>query len=146
MACFVSLRDGALCLLARCGHLQPLSEPVIVRRLGDASFTEGPRVQKLPKTWSISKSRAKWKAIRCAVRNTRHTHSNIGEVPGPEPVTLKISFLPNKVNAYHPRTRELEAGRSGIQGHPQLCSKFRASHGYLDPVFNTKERSFPGKS
>lgn len=35
-------------------------------------------------------------------------------------------------------TREVEAGKTGVQGHPQLDGKFEAFLGYLDPVSKNK--------
>lgn len=42
-------------------------------------------------------------------------------------------------------TREEEAGRSGVKGHPRLHSKFGNSLGYMRPYFKKKEEEERGR-
>ena len=41
------------------------------------------------------------------------------------------------VHICHPSTWEMEAGGSGVQGHPWLHSEFEASLGYMRPCLKT---------
>lgn len=63
-------------------------------------------------------------------------HEGLGTTPA-------LSELGRVAQICHPIIRELEAGGSEIQNHPQLCSKFEASLSYPRPCFKKYINMFP---
>lgn len=81
-------------------------------------------MQSLPKICSISESPAKGEKGGCVLWNGRLVREmpRLDKWLEPEPVAFKISFLPNKVDNYKPRTREAEAGRSEFKAVPNYIA------------------------
>lgn len=70
------------------------------------------------------------------LRYSRRFLPSIDEMLGSSPTSIKLDMV---VHVCVSRSEEIAAEESGVQGHPQLRSKFEAILGYTRPCHKNKQ-------